>query len=58
MPGLVSQFKPQLKYFLIDEQAHSDSELASQRNLVAAIFRFEHSAPPEHLPNIIDLLKD
>jgi len=29
VPGLVEQFKPRLKYLLIDENAYSDSELAS-----------------------------
>ena len=28
-PGLVAQFKPKAKYLLIDENAYSDSELAS-----------------------------
>ena len=58
VPGLVGQYKPQLKYFLIDEHTHSDTELASQKNLVAAIFRFEHSAPLESLPDLVGLLKD
>ena len=58
VPGLVEHFKPQLKYFLIDERTHSDSELASQKNLVAAIFRFEHSAALETLPDLVGLLKD
>ena len=57
-PGLVKAFHPQLKYFLIDEHVHSDSELASQKNLVAAIFRFEHSAPLESFPELVALLKD
>lgn len=37
-PGLVAQFKPKAKYLLIDENAYSDSELASIKNLVAAVF--------------------
>jgi hypothetical protein len=46
VPGLVEQFKPRLKYLLIDENAYTDSELASLKNLVAAVFRIEHPASP------------
>jgi hypothetical protein len=49
VPGLVEQFKPRLKYLLIDENAYTDSELASLKNLVAAVFRIEHPASPEAL---------
>ncbi len=44
VPALVEQFKPRLKYPLIDKSALSDSELASLTNLVAAVFRIEHPA--------------
>lgn len=40
-PGLLSGFRPSMRYLLIDEGRYSDSELASQRNIVAAIFRLE-----------------
>ncbi len=43
VPGLVDQFKPHTRYLLIDEQAYSDTDLASQRNLMAAIFRLEQN---------------
>jgi hypothetical protein len=46
VPGLVEQFKPRLKYLLIDENAYTDGELASLNNLVAAVFRIEHPASP------------
>ena len=46
VPGLVEQFKPRLKYLLIDENAYTDNELASLKNLVAAVFRIEHPASP------------
>jgi predicted transposase/invertase (TIGR01784 family) len=58
VPGLVGHFKPQLKYFLIDEHIHKDTELASQKNLVAAIFRFEQGTPFDEIPDLIDLLRD
>ncbi len=58
MPGLVEQFKPQLKYLLIDENAYPDRELASLKNLVAAIFRIEHPATPASIRELLSLLHD
>lgn len=57
-PGLVAQFKPKAKYLLIDENAYSDSELASIKNLVAAVFRIEHPATPEKISDLLSLLND
>ena len=56
VPGLVSEFKPSLKYLLIDENAYSTSELSSLRNLVAAVFRFEQAQSPTSIEDIINLL--
>jgi len=56
VPGLVEQFKPRLKYWLIDENAYSDAELASVNNLVAAVFRLEHVANPAAMAELLDLL--
>jgi hypothetical protein len=58
VPGLVEQFKPRLKYLLIDENAWSDRELASLRNLVAAVFRIEHPASPEAIGGLLSLLDE
>ena len=58
VPGLVEQFKPRLKYLLIDENAYSDTELASLNNLVAAVFRFEQADSPATIENLIRLLID
>lgn len=58
VPGLIQQFKPQLKYLLIDENAYSDSELASLKNLVAAVFRIEHPATPENISILLGLLNE
>jgi hypothetical protein len=41
-PGL-EKYCPQLKYFVIDEGAFSDHELAPLRNLVAVLFRLEQN---------------
>jgi hypothetical protein len=56
VPGLVAEFKPHLKYLLIDESAYSSSELSSLRNLVAAVFRFEQAQSPASIEDIINLL--
>jgi hypothetical protein len=58
VPGLVEQFKPRLKYLLIDENAWSDSELASLKNLVAAVFRIEHPASPDAIGGLLSLLDE
>ena len=58
VPGLVEQFKPQLKYLLIDENVYSDSELSSLKNLVAAVFRIEHPASPETIGTLLSLLEE
>ena len=56
VPGLVEQFKPKLSYLLIDENAYSDTELASLNNLVAAVFRFEQSDGLETVQDLVCLL--
>ena len=56
VPGLVEQFKPRLKYLLIDENNYTDHELASAKNLVAAVFRIEHPNSPERIGELISLL--
>jgi predicted transposase YdaD len=56
VPGLVAEFKPSMKYLLIDESAYNSTELSSLRNLVAAIFRFEQAQSPANIEDIINLL--
>ena len=58
VPGLVEQFKPKLQYLLIDENAYSESHLASINNLVAAVFRLEHPANPQTISDLITSLND
>ncbi|MCP4700288.1 MAG: transposase, partial [Gammaproteobacteria bacterium] len=43
VPGGLEKYRPQLKYFLLDEGALSDTALASLHNLAAALFRMENS---------------
>ena len=42
-----------MKYLLIDEHAHADSELASLKNLAAAVFRLEHPGSPENMQELL-----
>jgi len=58
VPGLVEQFKPKLKYLLIDEGAYTEHELGSLKNLVAAVFQIEQVSSPERIPELIGLLID
>jgi len=39
MPAFLRQYTLQMKYLLIDESCYSDEELASKKNLAAALFR-------------------
>jgi hypothetical protein len=55
-PGIVAQFRPSMKYLVIDEGAYSDAELATKRNLVAAIFRFEQPVSREAIVHAIESL--
>ena len=58
VPGLVQQFKPSLKYLLIDQNAYSEAELAPLENLVAAVFRLERPANPESIKELVELLSE
>lgn len=43
VPKGLEQYRPKLRYLLIDEGRYSESELAPLKNLVAAVFRLESS---------------
>lgn len=58
VPGLVEQYKPHLQYLLIDENAYSDHELASLKNLVAAVFRIEHPDSPAAMGALLTSLNE
>lgn len=46
-PSALVPYQPGLRYVLIDENTYADSDLATMRNLVAALFRLEQSRDPE-----------
>lgn len=56
VPGLVAQYKPKAAFLLIDENAYTDSELASLKNLVAAVFRIEHPTSPAAIQDLLSAL--
>lgn len=43
VPGRVATCQPKLQYCLIDRSSYTESELATQRNLVAALMRLEQA---------------
>jgi len=53
MPGFLRQYTPRMRYVLIDESRYSDEELASKKNLVAALFRLEQTVTPDSIDELI-----
>jgi predicted transposase/invertase (TIGR01784 family) len=53
VPGGLEQYRPQLRYCLLDEARIPDSELESLRNLAAALFRLEKSRGPEDIQRVL-----
>jgi len=58
LPSPMNGFTPRAKYLLIDENSYSDAQLASLKNLVAAVFRIEKPESPETIVDLIGLLAD
>ena len=56
VPGGLEQYRPRLRYCLLDEAQIADSELESLRNLAAALFRLEKSQGPEDIQRILAAL--
>jgi predicted transposase/invertase (TIGR01784 family) len=55
-PRALQAYRPQLRYLLIDESRYLDSELASLRNLVAALFRLERSRTHAQIDAVLSAL--
>ncbi|MBF0626332.1 MAG: Rpn family recombination-promoting nuclease/putative transposase, partial [Magnetococcales bacterium] len=49
VPGGLDRYRPRMRYLLIDEVRYGDAELATMRNLAAALFRLEKSRSPEEI---------
>jgi hypothetical protein len=56
MPGGLTAYRPRQPYVLIDETRYSESELASGRNLAAALFRLEQSRTPADVQRVLAAL--
>jgi len=56
LPGGLEQYRPRLRYCLLDEERIADSELESLRNLAAALFRLEKSRGPEDVQRVLAAL--
>jgi len=50
VPGGLELYRPQLRYCLLDERRIAAEEIASLRNVAAALFRLEQSRKPEESP--------
>jgi len=53
VPGGLDQYRPRLRYCLLDEERIADSELESLQNLAAALFRLEKSEGPEDIQRVL-----
>ena len=58
VPGGLEQYRPRLRYCLLDEGRIADSELESLRNLAAALFRLEKSQRPGDIERVVVALND
>jgi hypothetical protein len=55
-PGGLEQYRPQLRYLLLEERRYSETALGSMRNLAAAVFRLENSRTPEDVLRVVETL--
>jgi predicted transposase/invertase (TIGR01784 family) len=56
VPGGLEQYRPQLRYCLLDEGRIAETGLESLRNLAAALFRLEKSRSPEDVQQVLAAL--
>lgn len=57
VPGL-ERYQPRFEYLLVDEGSYTTEELASLRNLAAALFRLEQSRGPEEVEEVVSALAE
>ncbi|MBI4870921.1 MAG: Rpn family recombination-promoting nuclease/putative transposase [Candidatus Riflebacteria bacterium] len=53
VPGGLDRYRPSLRYLLIDELRWAESEVASARSAVAALFRLERSRDPAEVRAVL-----
>jgi hypothetical protein len=56
VPGGLERYRPQLRYCLLDERRIAAEEIASLRNVAAALFRLEQSRKPEEIQAVVTAL--
>ena len=56
VPGGLDQYRPQMRYLLLEERGYPEAELAPMRNMVAALFRLENSRGPEDVFRVVETL--
>ncbi len=56
LPGGLADYRPRMRYLLLDESAYPAEELEPLANLAAALFRMERSGAPEELRRVVQLL--
>ncbi len=55
-PRALDTYRPQIRYVLIDQGRYDSSELASLRNLVAALFRLENGRTHAEIDGVVRTL--
>jgi hypothetical protein len=55
-PRVLHSYRPQVRYVLIDQGRYDSSELASLRNLVAALFRLENGRTRAEIDDVLRTL--
>ena len=58
VPGGLDQYRPNLEYLLLDENAYADIPLPEVRNLVSALFSLENCRSPEDMQQLLERLID
>ncbi len=55
-PDELARYRPQMRYFLLDEHAEDADELAGMKNLAALVFWFEQCRTKEDFERVIDAI--
>jgi len=55
-PESLAPYQPRWPYVLIEERRYSEHRLARMQNLVAALFRLEHSRSPDEIQRVLAVL--
>jgi len=56
LPGGLADYRPSLRYLLLDEGRYTERDLPTSENLAAALFRLENSQAPDELRAVIRTL--